>query len=101
MADLYKWTLQGTASGSSTINVPSNYNELLAIPELEGYHGSIVIPKAELSSTNKNFNVGWAASSTGNGMFSLTCNSSTININLAIRDSQTKTASATLKLYYR
>lgn len=96
------WKLQGTASGTgSTVNMPTDYNEIMLVAIYSTTSFFVTVPKSEISSTAiyPRFATYYNASSNAGGYF--TVNSSTASIGSLVQNSGQAVTGATFKLYYR
>ena len=96
------WKLKGTASGvGSTVNMPTDYNEIMLVATYSTYSFFSTVPKSEISSTAiyPRFATYYNASSNAGGYF--TVNSSTASIGSLTQNSGQAVTGATFKLYYR
>ena len=96
------WKLKGTASGTgSTVNMPTDYNEIMLVAFYSTSSFFITVPKSEISSTAiyPRFATYYNTTSNAGGYF--TVNSSTACIGSLVQNSGQAVTNATFKLYYR
>ena len=63
-----EWTLLGTTTGTNEINLPSSFNELLAMPQVAGntnLNYSILIPYIHLTNSFQGYDSGYHGTGVG------------------------------------
>lgn len=103
-ANLVKWTLLGSATGTNNINLPNDFNELYITVEGNGgyYWGMCLVPKLILTETKKEINLGGRFTSTGFGVgVAGEINLTTYNTKYAYSNGTDKVADTTTTIYYR
>lgn len=96
------WKLAGTATGTNTVTMPTEYNEILLLAYRATTYLSIVVPKAEISSTSIYPRSGFYYRSDINDGAYFEVNSSTANLGRWYANNGAEVSSqVTFKLYYR
>lgn len=97
------WKLAGTASGTNTVAMPTDYNEvMLVVTGYSTYYFTMIIPKSEISSTNvyPRFANYYNTSNNAGGYCEV--NNSTAKLSAFTENNGNVVVSqATFKLYYR
>lgn len=94
------WTLAGTETGTTPINVPAAATELLAVVSPTGSESfNIFIPVAALSSTAQSFSTGRYLSAGSNASISVDADTSQVALNTVYNGGNSVISSATIKLY--
>ena len=97
------WTLLGTATGTTSVNLPGTWNELCLVAAIGGNDEetvSIVIPQAAYTEGAK-YHSGWSAGGGSYGEARYLAGASAINLNVAYSTGVDATATTTSKIYYR
>ena len=103
LSQLLQWTLVDTKTGSTSINLPANFNELLCVANVDnsGNKWSCVIPKNELSSTASYFRVGNYSFSNSNGTATIQVSLSSAKMYQLYWNETDKLSTSTFTVYYR
>lgn len=99
-----EWKLQGTATGSTLVNLPSEYNELLLVgrADANNYWFSSIVPKNEVEETVRYARNGHVYNATNNASCSFKFSKSGAGLYLLTHNNGTDlTNNAVFKLYYR
>lgn len=98
------WNLLGNTTGTSTINLPQSFNELLcviAVDTNQSVSVSINIPKNAISSSDRGFNGGYYSGSSVNCFVRVIANNGTINLTSARLNNNDVTNNSLISVYYR
>lgn len=103
LSQLLQWTLVDTKTGSTSINLPANFNELLCVANVDnsGNKWSCVIPKSELSNTASYFRVGNYSFSNSNGTATIQVSLSSAKMYQLYWNETDKLSTSTFTVYYR
>lgn len=102
--ETHTWTYLSSATGSSVINLPASFKELLCIVQVAGNTNILYtfnIPVGALSSTNKGFNDGYYEGSTINSHVRVILTTTTASLSVAKLNNADSLSSSTLEVYYR
>lgn len=96
------WKLQGTATDTNLVALPSEYEELLLVGRVDAnnYWFSAIVPKAEVESTVRYPRTGFAYNASSNANCTFRINKSEAGIYLITHNNGT-TLTGTFRLYYR
>ena len=97
-----EWKLAGTTTSTNVFNITVDYNELLIVCAQDINTFITYIPKFLLTSSRKSFNLGgrFTASNVGYGISGFLTLTS-FRLEYVYVNTQNKTSSATVRIYYR
>lgn len=105
-ARISNWNLLGTKTGSSSMSLPSSFNELLCVVKVannDSVQFSIIIPYIVLTTSSQGFNAGYFQQASGNVSAHCRINAtkSSANLSYAFLNNSNILSSSTVKYYYR
>ena len=96
------WKLAGTATGSNTVSMPTEYNEILLWAQRSTTYFTAVVPKAEISASTVYPRASFYYRADMNDGIYFEVNSSTAKLGQWVQNGGNSViSSATFKLYYR
>lgn len=98
------WKLLGSTTGTSPMNLPQNFNELLCIVSINSnasVNVSINIPKQILGSTDLALNGGYYQGSSVNAHTRVTANTGTVSLTMARLNNSDVVNNSIITVYYR
>ena len=103
--DMFNWTLLGSKTGTTSINLPSSFNELMCIVKIDNNSNvqiPLTIPYACLTTSSQGFNGGYymAGSSMCIGA-RVTATKTSASLNMAYLNTSAKTSTTVTDYYYR
>lgn len=97
------WKLLGTKTGTTAINLPSAFNELLVTVSLGNTTVilTLSIPYLDLESSDRQYRGGYATTTTNLVYISVTASKTSINLGHVQNNGSDVTSASTIKVYYR
>lgn len=96
------WKLQGTATGTTSIAMPTDFNEILLVGKMGAYYWTAVVPKDEISDTAILPRSASYYNTSANAFITWRVTKTAMRLELCTENSGTdRTSVTTVKLYYR
>lgn len=96
------WKLKGTATGTTSITMPTDFNEILLVGKMGAYYWTAVVPKDEISDTAILPRSASYYNASANAFITWRVTKSAMRLELCTENSGTdRTSATTVKLYYR
>lgn len=101
--DKLAWTLLDTKTGTASINLPNDYNELFIKVKFGSYdiYVPMFIPRIVLTSSYVQYRAGYYSLSTAHGMVSIAIKDTMMNIYEVYLNGSNITSTSEIKVYYR